>query len=733
MNLSDFYSVLARSSARGFDLSSEQKQAVAHSTGPLWILAGPGSGKTEVLVTRALKLLTIEDANGQRVQPRSVFITTFTKKAARNLEDRLATYLMALQTADRALQSVDLSELRVGTLHSLCDDILREFRYPDYQNVRLLDDVDQHLFVYRNAAICNEQNAAFWATFESAVPNWRASSGYAPSKWRRAKAAVILFNRLVEDLIDINQMVANGGSWAQLAQYYLQYEQTLRERYRCDFAHLQARFRAFLNSPASQRFLLGDGQNNLPLTQVLVDEYQDTNPIQERIYLALAQAEPHNLTVVGDDDQALYRFRGGTVTCMVNFDRACQAAYMQMPLQTQLRENYRSHPAIVSFFNNHIQSFPLMNTPGVRAAGKQPMLARSSVEGSYPAVSWITRPQVASLAGAVANLIQNHLIADGIISDLSQCVLLFRSTKDSPRNAGPFIDEFRRRNIPIYNPRSKSFMESEEVQCLLAALVRVIDLNLNYTNNIIPNLATAVQDWINTLVTVVGPGPHPLTDYVNQSAVALPAICATTPGAFLNLNLLEIMYRILSREPFRTWRQEPMRNLRLSKVTRLFESYHSLNLDLLRSNTAGTALDDGFVNRFYNMLIAYFIETGIDDDEDEEVVVPSGTLPLMTIHQSKGLEFPFVIVAQIVGDGRIGAAQILEGALAPFRQNLYPRPMRPAAQLAAEDDIRLFYVAHSRAEYAVIMVGTFNQLKDSRAIPSGDQVAFRRNTQVLTV
>src|SRR5260370_8217922 len=117
-------------------------------------------------------------------------------------------------------------------------------------------------------------------------------------------------------------MHAASGHWAMLADFYQQYAQALRERYRCDFAHLQSRFLEFINSSAGTVFLRGDGQRRPPLQHVLVDEYQDTNPIQERIYLALAQPTPHNIAVVGDDDQALYRFRGGNIPRMVNFGNA---------------------------------------------------------------------------------------------------------------------------------------------------------------------------------------------------------------------------------------------------------------------------------------------------------------------------------------------------------------------------------------------------------------------------
>jgi DNA helicase-2/ATP-dependent DNA helicase PcrA len=729
MNLTDFHACLAQPSARGYDLNQRQKNAVDHGTGPLWLLAGPGSGKSEVLVTRALKLLCVDG-----VAPRSIFLTTFTTKAARNLEDRLASYLATLQEADPSLRSIDLADMRLGTLHSLCNDILQEYRYPVYQNVRLLDDVEQHLFAYRSAEIADYQDIGFWAQFEHAVPQWSANLRYPPNKWKRVKAAITLFNHISEDCVDIQKMQAADGHWAILAGFYQQYAQALRERFRCDFAHLQSRFLEFINSSAGTIFLRGDGQRRPSLQYVLVDEYQDTNPIQERIYLALAQLVPHNIAVVGDDDQALYRFRGGNVSCMVNFDQACATAFQVQPTKIQLDQNYRSHPAIVQFFSSYITSFPEMTVVGVRAPGKLPVTAASPITGSYPAVSWITRNRARDVPGAVADLITDHLLGDGIISDLSQCVLLLRSTKDSPGNAGPYLQAFQLRGIPVYNPRSKSFMESEEVQCLLAALIRVVDLQNTFQANQIADLPTTVLSWIDTLDTVLGNATvktDELESYIQASNTALPSICATKRGNFLNLSLLEIMYRILSREPFRGWRQDLLRNQRLAKVTRLFESYHSFNLDALRADPNGTHIDPSFLNQFYNMFVSYLIEAGISDEEDEEVIVPQGYLPIMTIHQAKGLEFPFVVVGQLGNRGSVGTAQILEQELAPLRHDLYPRATRGADLLALEDDIRLLYVAYSRAQYGLILAGTPEQIRSHVAAPNRDHVAFRRSIPVI--
>ena len=107
----------------GFALDKEQIEAISHGNGPLLIAAGPGTGKTEVLVARCLKFICCDGAD-----PSSVMLTTFTEKAAKNLEDRLSDALFYLTQRYSEVSSIDLSGLRVGTLHGLCNSILQEYR-----------------------------------------------------------------------------------------------------------------------------------------------------------------------------------------------------------------------------------------------------------------------------------------------------------------------------------------------------------------------------------------------------------------------------------------------------------------------------------------------------------------------------------------------------------------------------------------------------------------------------
>ena len=358
MDLQQMLAVIAQQSRRQLD-PTEQVPVVSYGTGPLWVIAGPGSGKTEVLVLRCLKLLCVD-----LVPPKSVILTTFTEKAAKNIQDRIAIYKSYLDLADTNLRSIDVSQARVGTLHSLCNDIMQEYRYTGYQNYRLLDENDQSLFVYEQSNLASSSpvplatHLTFWRTFSYMVSGfswvtrgrWSQTNTYLPHRWVRTNATVRLFNRIVEDRVNVNRMRTQGGVLSTLADEFVAYENSLETHLSCDFAHLQQKFLDFLGTPNGALFLDGDGSRELSGIQyVLVDEYQDTNPVQEQVYLQLARRSPHNLCVVGDDDQALYRFRGGTVECMVNFDQACRNAWgpnTQVRMQS-LSTNYRSHPNII--------------------------------------------------------------------------------------------------------------------------------------------------------------------------------------------------------------------------------------------------------------------------------------------------------------------------------------------------------------------------------------------------
>lgn len=690
----------------GFPLDPAQQQAISAASGPLLIAAGPGTGKTEVLVARCLKFMCCDG-----VAPGSIMITTFTEKAARNLQDRLSSAYLFLANIYPQLSAVDPSALRIGTLHGLCNDIMQEYRFTAYQNLRLLDEVENALLIHKQVvANVQAQQPAIFGQFNYLF-------GHKPlqylGKWEWALALRQLFDRMVEDRIDLHLLSQAGGAWAALQQANAVYESELQNAHACDFSRLLRYFREFLNTGQGSLFLNGDGTGvRLPLTHVLVDEYQDTNPIQESIYLRLCDGTPHNITVVGDDDQALYRFRGGTVECMVGFPAACQAHWGVAPAVIYLSSNHRSDADIVAWCNSYISSFAQMTLPNVRIAGKPPLTNSRGRTGNHPAVSLIRAAKVGTCADAFAGLVTS-LRANGVVQDYSQCVLLLRSARNSAHFAGPYVDALRSRNIPVYNPRSKDYLEQDEVAQCLGAFVRIVDPQLTHVP--VPQKAGSPTDEIRKMVLAwvaaydaIAALNAPLRNYVAGGATAIAAMQAdqrVTPAT------PTILYRILAHEPFRSHQGNPEMDLRLSKLTRLFESFCSQYGREMRTapNLAGS-LPGWWYGYFYHSFCGYLAHKGLDDDEEDEVVCPTGYFPIMTVHQAKGLEFDFVFVGNLGATVSSSSSHHLEADLRSYRQSL-PVVVHAIADAQWHDDIRQHFVAYSRAKYALVLIASDSQLR----------------------
>ncbi|GIW90605.1 MAG: hypothetical protein KatS3mg109_1037 [Pirellulaceae bacterium] len=685
----------------GFPLDQPQKDAITYGGGPLLIAAGPGTGKTEVLVVRCLKFICCDS-----VLPGSIMLTTFTEKAAKNLQDRLSESFLFLAEMYPQLASIDPSPLRIGTLHGLCNDILQEYRYTAYQNLRLLDEVESALLIHKSLVDKTQPHRqALFSQFNYLFDNKPQNN---LSKWDWALALQKLFGRLIEDMIDLNALQTAGGPWAALRQCYQLYEQALAANHACDFSLLLKYFLEFLNTGQGNVFLNGDNAGvRLPLTHVLVDEYQDTNPIQESIYLRLCDAAPHNLTVVGDDDQALYRFRGGTVECMVGFPKACQKRWGVSPKIIYLSDNHRSDERIVHWCNTYITSFPAMNAPNVRISGKPPLRSALGQRGAHPAVGLIRRRRIQDLAQDMASLVAG-LKANNIIQDYSQCVLLLRSTRNSSHFAGPYTVALQAQNIPVYNPRSKDYLEQEEVAQCLGAFVRIIDPQLTQVNALMsPTIRRMVLNWVDAYNGITAAYPD-LANYVTQGG---QAIAGTPAGQRITPATPTIIYRILAHPPFVSYQANPEMDLRLSKLTRLFESFCSqYGRELWTDKTNAGQLPGWWYNNFFYGLCGYLSQRGLDDDEDEEVVCPAGFFPIMTVHQAKGLEFDFVFVGNLGSIVSPSDAHQLEQDLRTYRVSP-PGVVHSIRDAACHDEIRQHFVAYSRAKYALVLLATDNQLR----------------------
>lgn len=298
-----------------------QRKAISAAEGPVLITAGPGTGKTYTLVQRTIYL--IEECN---VKPESIFVATFTEKAAKELITRITNEL-----SNRGI-AANINEMYIGTFHSLCLRILKE--HLEYtrlrRNYRLLDAFDQQYMVFQNI-----HRFRSIPQIEIALPNGGA--------WKQAAAICNYVNNLSEELVTPEELMADADqSIAALGRMLKEYRDILAEGNLMDFSSIQIEAYHLLRENEE---ILDELRSQI--THLMVDEYQDTNFIQEQLVFLLA-GDRKNICVVGDDDQGLYRFRGATIRNILEFpqkfaDGECRI----IPLVV----NYRSNSDIVDFYN----------------------------------------------------------------------------------------------------------------------------------------------------------------------------------------------------------------------------------------------------------------------------------------------------------------------------------------------------------------------------------------------
>ena len=274
------------------ELIDSQREVVGHLDGPLLVIAGPGSGKTFSIVLRALNLLLMKKA-----EPKEILLCTFTEKAAYEMRDRLAA------AARKVAYTGDLSELRVSTIHGFCHRLLAQYRHLTElgHNYETLDELTQLLFIFEHF-----DEIVGSSVDDRFLTRWK-------TRWTAIEGARGYFDKITEELVEPCRLTASPDPFlSAMGTAYQRYEQALSATNRIDFAHLQRAVYDLLD----KRMDTGSVSTNV--RYLLVDEYQDTNYIQERLLLKLAEPG-NNLCVVGDEDQSLYRFRGATVRNILEF------------------------------------------------------------------------------------------------------------------------------------------------------------------------------------------------------------------------------------------------------------------------------------------------------------------------------------------------------------------------------------------------------------------------------
>jgi DNA helicase-2/ATP-dependent DNA helicase PcrA len=646
-------------------LNDTQKEAIAHTIGPAQVIAGPGSGKTLVLVLRTLNLLL-----SGRAEPEEIMLCTFTEKAAYELRDRLSAAARKVGWKD------DLSLMQLGTIHSLANRYLREFRhYTATGSVGdVLDDLTQYLFIYehRDEIIGEPIDGKYFGRWAS--------------RWHTIKALAEHFNKITEELVNPHALAnAENPFTSQLGHAYIRYVEVLLAANRLDFAHQQRFFFDLLNHPVA-----GPAIRNRTRF-LMVDEYQDTNFIQERIFLALA-GEDGNVLAVGDEDQALYRFRGATVRNILQFDRAFPSA-MKLPT---LATNYRSHPEIIASYSRYMNAGNwIEQETGARFRFEKEIEANpEETFPSYPAVFAVWGENRKDEARRFADMV-SFLLREQIIEDPSQVALLLHSVKEA--HSREYIRALEANGLSAFCPRARTYFTNEEVQLMVACFAVTFGYYGEARGEIRGRTGAELVKYIDECINLMAckyPDPHPLAKLVQQFASEIDSLFGDTS---LDRRMADYFYRFLACEPFPSLTRDEnrARNLAIfSQLLAVFQTYYHQTVITARNREA-------IRNQFFGSFLRLLYNGGINEYEDPDRPFPKGYVQIMTIHQSKGLEFPVVVVGSLANN--ISSAKDVDRTLSPYYQR---EPFEPEDRITHFDRMRLHYVAFSRAQKILVLTST---------------------------
>ncbi len=617
-------------------LTDSQRRAIEHDGDNLQLIACAGSGKTEVVARRVVHLLTPDQADS--LLPRNIVAFTFTDKAAAELKERIVT-----RTRQALGEVPGMAEMFVGTIHAFCLELLKS-ESPKHLKFEVLNEVQQGLFVDRNSS-------------KSGLTTSTDLAGAKLKRYRDTPHYVTALSILREAERDDAKL--DGCS---LLTGLAAYQGLLDDKSYLDYSAILEETVTLLTNDDGVRERLA-----ARVKYVIVDEYQDVNPVQEAIVWSLHELGAR-ICVVGDDDQTIYQWRGSDVANILTFEKRYPSVE-QIPLE----ENFRSSVGIVETARVFVEQNGARLKKAMKPTGAQPYEPGDIVALSFPSP--------ALEAGHIVETIQSLRGVEFKEDDFerglswSDMAILLRSVR---ANAEPITQALHAAGIPFVVSGMNNLFATAEAEAARQLFYLIADR---------VDVTVVRAAWQSARV---GVDPALLEKAIAGVAAAKAALTDPDQKRWGQYSIQRVFLGFLDQAGIREEQVPDARgevvfyNLgKFSQVISDFEAIHFQSKPVEKYNSFADFLQ-------------YRAEDAYPEGWQDNQYANPDAVRIMTIHQAKGMQWPVVFVPALLKN-RFPAPRI--GGRGVW--HLLPNAgIRGQARFAGtiEDERRLFYVAMTRSQ-----------------------------------
>lgn len=614
--------------------TENQQKAIDTIDQNLQIIACAGSGKTQVISQRIINILK------SGIIPKNIIAFTYTEKAAGELKTRV------LRLCKEQLPDITgLAEMYIGTIHAWCLNILQDYKY-EFQKFSVLDEVKLMLFIDRNFKNIGMTDLDM-------------------SKFKDTKRFITLMGILRE-----------AEFKEKLTEEYIEaldkYENTLLKNGYMDFTMIMTKAIEYIKNDEQFRQKIKENSGYL-----IVDEYQDVNPVQEQIINELYQLD-NNICVVGDDDQTIFQWRGSHIGYIQNFKERYDNVESIV-----LNDNFRSSKAVIDVAVKCISNNEKRLDKNMIASGKQCYDRGDILFNSFESVNDENKFIVDSIRNLRGVKFQDKEGKKERGLDYSDCVILIRKWK----KAEAIIQKFQEEKIPfIVGGVNNLFMKAEvkAAQQIFLFLDRKID------SSVLLNSWTGLSDKIEKKKV--------------EEAISILEKKLPLGDYYENFNIQEIFMNFLKNAGIKEesfvgnnensvagYENEEVIFYNLGMFSQIINDFEIVNFKTKPSSKLTI-----FLNFLTYVADGYYPEGWLNNSYKTPNAVQ-----IMTIYQAKGLEFPVVFVPGLnknyMPTSQPTGKQVwhfIDKELIKGYERYFP---------STEDERRLMYVAITRAKKYLIM------------------------------